>query len=844
MTSTPLRRVPARVALLVLLAFAALGVMPAAPARAASPPDSAQCASWPSQVVGAGDRPVYPVAAQVLDQNGTHAIDPSAFQGNGAPVQLSRQNGQGQMLVLDFGRDVSGKIEAGFGSSTSPLVVFSPSESRQFLSTGGDTQVNGNGDVSFQPRPDGEAWHTPARRTFRYLLVSLATDGTASLSRVDLYQTSLVPQPSSYQGWFLSSDPILNEAWYGSAYTLSLVTAPGTGTVYDGSAEIWRNQLDVDAPGQSRLGSIIPGQAWQDYTFDFDLRIGRSDSGGGWAVRASPQLFTSFRLVPGDAGSAKLQEWSGGSTGATQIAETSLPLAIVSNQSYHIRTVVAGSSADTSIDGTDVGSMDLGGDTTGRVAYWAVKGDEFTLANVAVHAADGSLLFSDPFSGQYLDPAKWVDAPQPLLLDGAKRDRSVGAADLAVEADAEDASFGNTALVQSMLSGMAENQYADGKMPGGLSSGSPGPEDANLPDYTLWWVYAVRQDVDQTGDLGFASAMLPHVQRALAWMASQADPQSGLIAKGPGIDWYWTADRGSGPTTYLNALDVGALGDGAALAQTIGQMDLAAQYKAQASALSAAINANLWDDAAGAYVDGTGRPDIHPLDGNALAVLFGIAPSSRASAALQFLQDNLWTAAGSRTADQPYGSDLHDGTIWPAYVYREVQARFGTGQDLAALDLLRRTWGSMLAQDPASTLWELANSDGSIPSGWDSLAHGWSTGALPALSQDVLGITPAQPGYASVAIAPHPGNLAWACGVVPSPLGPVSSAWGQDSGGLALQVDSPAPVRVTLPGNASAWASVLVDGQPSAVQTDAAGHTVVGGLAAGSHSIVAASAGA
>ncbi|WP_214321122.1 alpha-L-rhamnosidase C-terminal domain-containing protein [Nonomuraea sediminis] len=55
-----------------------------------------------------------------------------------------------------------------------------------------------------------------------------------------------------------------------------------------------------------------------------------------------------------------------------------------------------------------------------------------------------------------------------------------------------------------------------------------------------------------------------------------------------------------------------------------------------------------------------------------------------------------------------------------------------------------------------------------------------------------LGITPAEPGYASVRIAPRLGDLAWARGSVPTPHGPVSV----EVDGTRVRVDSPVPCEV------------------------------------------------
>jgi hypothetical protein len=259
-------------------------------------------------------------------------------------------------------------------------------------------------------------------------------------------------------------------------------------------------------------------------------------------------------------------------------------------------------------------------------------------------------------------------------------------------------------------------------------------------------------------------------------------------------------------------------------------------YLAQAAELRTAINARLWDDAAGAYVDGDLR-DYHPLDGNALAVLFGVATGERATQALSFIQDRLWTPAGTLAADQAYGAWAQDGAIWPAYVYPEVEARFSVNDDAQALELVRRTWGSMLAHDPASTFWEFATRDGSVRDGSTSLAHGWSTGALPALSRWVLGIQPVKPGYVEYTIAPHLGDLAWVCGAVPTPAGAIRARWERGDGRFTLWIEAPVGTSGTFVVPAGWPDQLLVDGQPVVASALSAAATGLTGLSPGQHTI-------
>ncbi len=82
-----------------------------------------------------------------------------------------------------------------------------------------------------------------------------------------------------------------------------------------------------------------------------------------------------------------------------------------------------------------------------------------------------------------------------------------------------------------------------------------------------------------------------------------------------------------------------------------------------------------------------------------------------------------------------------------------------------------------------------------------SHCHGWSAAPTFFLSQYVLGVQPAEPGFAKVLIAPRPGGLSWAHGRVPTPHGAIECYWKSGRDGFLLDVTLPAglPARLELP---------------------------------------------
>ena len=72
-----------------------------------------------------------------------------------------------------------------------------------------------------------------------------------------------------------------------------------------------------------------------------------------------------------------------------------------------------------------------------------------------------------------------------------------------------------------------------------------------------------------------------------------------------------------------------------------------------------------------------------------------------------------------------------------------------------------------------------------------SLDHGWSSGAAPALTTQVLGVKPVAPGFAKFTVTPHPGDLEWAKGDIPTPHGTIHVSWQLVAGKPVVTVVAP-----------------------------------------------------
>ncbi|MCI3273628.1 alpha-L-rhamnosidase-related protein [Streptomyces cylindrosporus] len=417
-------------------------------------------------------------------------------------------------------------------------------------------------------------------------------------------------------------------------------------------------------------------------------------------------------------------------------------------------------------------------------------------------AAYTNELVTDTFRQDDVDPRNaWTASLEGRLVlhDGAKRDRDPYVGDLAVSAPTlylthDDAA----AAARNVLADLAEHQRADGWIP----PASIASYTLALFDYPLWWVTCSWDYVLYTGDRTYAARYYPQLLKVLdVWYPSVTD-DAGLLSKGlnntGGYGDYAFLPR-TGRITYYNVLYVQALTDAARLARLLGHEADAARWTARAATVKDAVNTHLWDDAAGAYLDsGTGAAR-HAQDGNALAVTAGVADADRAASALAHLD---------ATTRRPYGNafmdndTIFDGASQRVYAftsYPEIVARFEAGRADSALDQIRRTYGWMDTHDPGITNWEGIGPNGSLyEDAYTSMAHGWSTGVLPALTHHLLGARPTSPGYATWEVRPHPGDVAWAQGQLPTPHGPLRVAWENSGGTFHLTVVVPHGTRATI----------------------------------------------
>ncbi len=364
-----------------------------------------------------------------------------------------------------------------------------------------------------------------------------------------------------------------------------------------------------------------------------------------------------------------------------------------------------------------------------------------------------------------------------VIADGAKRDRLVWTADLAVAGAAVYCSFNETAVVRDSLLSLSALQEKSGYIPACTPGSISTRVTAGLfADYVAWWVVALYQYYLHTGDVECVRENFPVIKRALAYMHSQC--RGGLFRQGPlnMMEWCFTIFR-LGKPAYTNVMYHWALNCASSMAHEIGEDNISVGYVTRAYRLGEMIERNLLDVDRGVLLDTTLDRGRVPQDANALAIVSGLTGElDAARRQLDYLRENEWVAWGATNVDIPYyrltpGFQPHNKRVIPFMNNYEALARFAARDDAGALELIKRCWGNMVNSEPATTFWEWAGRKGGVDGHLSSLCHAWSAGVVPLLSKYVLGIRTLKPGYKSFVFDPRFIGLEWVEGRVPVPGG-------------------------------------------------------------------------
>ena len=306
--------------------------------------------------------------------------------------------------------------------------------------------------------------------------------------------------------------------------------------------------------------------------------------------------------------------------------------------------------------------------------------------------------------------------------------------------------------------------------------------------------YGVMRYYRNTGDVSLLRQCYPVIKSYLlgVWQTNS----QGLVIHRNG-QWDWE-DWGNNIDEPLldNAWYLLALTAAAEMAPLVGQPGDAASYLSRAQGIRNQYNASFWT------VHGYRSPTNTTFTderGNAMAVLAGLTSQNQAPVLRGLLITNQNCS--------PY---------MEKYV---LEALFKLGYPDDALDRMQSRYSAMVASS-CTTLWELFPATGGFN-------HGWSSGPISLLDEDVAGITPTSPAFTTFNVQPALGTtLNYANVNVPSPNGVIAISAARDGADYRLSVRVPpgSSALAFQPANGGllSGAVLSIDGDSTAIIDDTA----------------------
>ena len=420
---------------------------------------------------------------------------------------------------------------------------------------------------------------------------------------------------------------------------------------------------------------------------------------------------------------------------------------------------------------------------------------------------DGSFESSDPLLNRIWETGVYTAhlCMQDGVWDASKRDRGRWMGDTDVSGPVMEDVFGEKTLLEDTLDR--------------LLGPAPVTQHVNgIPGYSAFWFTGAADLYRHTGDKAFLEREHARMLQLLSLVDSEFDGRNTYANKSRVwlfVDWSPQFNGDTPEARRATTLEfLRAYREAAFMLRQLGDAANAGKYSARAATLQASAQQFLLDGATGTF-----GPRWQT---NAAAVISGAARPAQYPAIWNEVLSHVGQAAGPGLGHGPVISPYYG-----AYVLRAM-AEMDHRRD--ALAWMRQYWGGMLSEG-ATSFWEGYDVDwfkedfhsslqADNRSGYFvSLAHGWSAGPSAWLMEEILGIQPTGPGFATVNIRPDLAGLTWARGAMPTPHGLVKVDVQQRGDASAVQVDLPEGVAATLsvpvsPGKRSV--SVNGQQQPSA----------------------------
>lgn len=293
----------------------------------------------------------------------------------------------------------------------------------------------------------------------------------------------------------------------------------------------------------------------------------------------------------------------------------------------------------------------------------------------------------------------------------------------------------------------------------------------HLMKYPTWpteWashmIFMAHADYRQTGDTKWLATRYESLKPKLLLERAREDgllvSNATQIKKTDIVDWPMKERDGfvfTAVNSVVNAFHIRSLGMMEEMAVALGKQKDATDFKTKATKAYSAFQRVLFDPAKGAYRDGEGT-DHTSQHASLFPLAFGLVPAEHTKAVTEFVHKR--------------------GMACSVYAAQYLmEGLFAHQAGSQALDLILaptdRSWRHMV--DSGTTItWEAWDQKYKPNQDWN---HAWGAAPANLLPRFVLGAEPLTAGWKQARIRPQTGKLTFAKGKIPTPLGPVTVAW-------------------------------------------------------------------
>lgn len=324
-----------------------------------------------------------------------------------------------------------------------------------------------------------------------------------------------------------------------------------------------------------------------------------------------------------------------------------------------------------------------------------------------------------------------------------------------------------------------------------------------LADYPLITLVNLKWYVDISNDWEFAGMMYDGYKHALDKMLTRRREDHLFDHRRVFIEWT-QIKKDAQSLACMNALIAQCYAILADMAEGLGKLEDAGQYRQIAEETRQAVREKFWDEAKGAYCDGIDNEQLlssyYPIS-SAWPSLWDVSTKEQEYRLSDFFAESL--------------SDIGDlgrhGQATPYGGFYVLGALYKHGNAATAEAFMRKYWGNIVLAGHKTFPENFSVEDA------NSRCHGWSGGPTYYLSTQVLGV---QLGFITpfdkeeVIIAPQAETIDWARGVVPHPKGRVVVDWEVVGDILFLNYQVPEGVRVRVaPCGRLAEKALFVNGE-------------------------------